>query len=290
MMPVPLGGPVPATYEAPALERRPPAGLGTPVPPAPLPAGPPAAPPAAPPAEAPPPAAAPPPTAALPPPPPENGTTTAPPGTPAAEDPPAVRIGSPSPYRRDVARPPSSPPRDTKEPPMASVPGKPAPEVDEKRTPSPIDIPGYAIARKNVATGLKPFTAGIDWLKSNGFTTVLYLHSPFEDDSAHRELFEKKGLRFLSLEASPARMEKKLYDDFNRLVTEAKNQPLYVYDKDGSVAGGLWYLHYRVYLKQSDETARKEAARLGLKLEDEDADAHKTMWLAVQRLLKILEP
>jgi hypothetical protein len=173
---------------------------------------------------------------------------------------------------------------------MASIPGKAPPAVDEKRAPSPIDIPGYAIARKNVATGLKPFTAGIDWLKAAGFKTVLHLNPPGDDDSAHRDLFEKKGLRFLSLNASPARMEKELYDAFNRLVTDPKNQPLYVYDRDGSVAGGLWYLHYRVYLKQSDETARKEAARLGLKLEDEDASEHKTMWLAVQALLKKLAP
>jgi hypothetical protein len=201
-----------------------------------------------------------------------------------------VRIGAPSPYRRDVARPPSDGLKETKEPPMASVPSRPAPGVEETRTPSPIDIPGYAVARKNVATGLKPFTAGIDWLKANGFKVVLHLRSPGEDDSAQKELFEKKGLRFISVEASPARLEKELYHQFNRLVTDVENQPLYVYDRDGSIAGGLWYLHYRVYLKESDEKARKEAARLGLKLEDEDATEHKTVWLAVQRLLKELEP
>jgi hypothetical protein len=202
-----------------------------------------------------------------------------------------VRIGTPSPFRRDVARPPSEPSvKETREPPLATAPGKPPPNVDETRTPSPIDIPGYALARKNVATGLKPFTAGMDWLKANGFRTVLYLRPPGDDDSAHRALFEKRGLRFISLEASPARMEKELYDEFNRLVTDPKLQPLYVYDRDGSVAGGLWYLHFRAYLKQSDEVARKEAARLGLKLEDEDAVEHRTMWLAVQSLLKKLAP
>jgi hypothetical protein len=171
---------------------------------------------------------------------------------------------------------------------VASVPSKPPAVEEDRETPAPLDIPGYALARPNVATGLRPFPEGIDWLKARGFKTVLHLRAPGEDNAAARRQFEKKGQRYLSLEGSPARMSRELYEEFNRLVTDTANHPLFVYDKDGSVAGGLWYLHFRVYLKQSDEKARAEARRLGLRFDD-DVE-HKTMWLAVQTLLKKLLP
>jgi protein tyrosine phosphatase (PTP) superfamily phosphohydrolase (DUF442 family) len=156
--------------------------------------------------------------------------------------------------------------------------------VDEDReTPAPIDIPGYVVARPNVATGLRPFPEGIDWLKARGFKAVLHLRAPGEDDTAARRQFEKKGLRYLSLEVSPKTLTREVYESFDKQVTDTANHPLYVYDKDGSVAGGLWYLHFRLRLKQSDEKARSEAQRVGLRI-DEDAE-HKAMWLAAQKLL-----
>jgi hypothetical protein len=49
------------------------------------------------------------------------------------------------------------------------------------------------------------------------------------------------------------------------------------------VAGGLWFLYFRTVEKDSDETARIKAARLGLR-EDAEGDG-KAMWTAVQKLL-----
>jgi hypothetical protein len=213
----------------------------------------------------------------------EIGTPVPPAPLPNGPNPPPA---DPVPERRDAGRAPS---QNAKEPPVASVPNKPAPSVDEHReTPDPIDIPSYTLAVPNVASGLKPFPDGIDWLKQRGFKTVLHLRQPGEDDTAVRRLFEKKGFRFISLEASPARLTKELYEQFTRQVTDTANHPLYVFDKDRSVASGLWYLYFRVHLKQSDEKARAEAQRLGLRF-DEDTE-HKAMWLAVQTLLKKLEP
>jgi hypothetical protein len=206
-------------------------------------------------------------------------------GSPRAEGPPAVRLLPPGP-RRESAR---VPPESTKEPPVASVPEKPVPKVDEDReTPAPIDIPGFALARPNVSTGLKPFPDGIDWLKARGYKVVLHLRAPGENNMAAQREFEKRGLRYTSLEVSPARLSKELYESFRNAVTDTKNHPLFVYDKDGSATGGLWYLYFRVQLKQSDEKARAEAERLGLRFDD-DVE-HKTMWLAVQALLKKLLP
>ena len=62
--------------------------------------------------------------------------------------------------------------------------------------------------------------------------------------------------------------------------------PLFVFDRDGSVAGGLWYLHFRLVEKLSDEKARAEAARLGFR---EDG-ASRTMWIAVQNYLSEMKP
>ena len=74
-----------------------------------------------------------------------------------------------------------------------------------------------------------------------------------------------------------------MVDEFNKIVADPANRPLFAYDKDGSLAGALWYLHFRTADKLADEEARKRAAALGLK---EDADgAPREMWLAVQKYL-----
>lgn len=289
----------------------PPAAIGRPVPvpapaaeAAPLPAGPVAP---APPANVPPPAAPPPagtePLPASPPPPSDPPVT--------AEKPADVQLGPPAPARRDSYS--IAPPSERREPPLAAVPEKPAPEAVDNRepptrpapdtresrepakpapengdNPQPIDLPGYALARPGVASGLRPFPDGITWLKDRGYVTVLHLKAPGEDNSAARKLFEKKGLNYLSLETSPARLTKETYEQFNRLVTDTRLQPLFVYDKDGSVAGGLWYLHFRVNGMLTAEKARAEAQRLGLRFDDDTE--HQAMWLAVQSLQKSLLP
>jgi hypothetical protein len=221
-------------------------------------------------------------------PPAEIGTPVPPAPLPSGPNPPEPE--QPAPERRESGRAPSG---DSKEPPVANVPSKPAPpSVEERRDVAdspPIDVPNYHLVVPNVATGLKPYPSdGLDWLKKKGFKTVLHLRQPGEDDAAVRRLFEKKGFRFISLEASPARLDKELYERFVALVTDTNKHPLYVFDKDASVASGLWYLYFRVHLKQSDEQARPQAQRLGM-LFDEDPE-HKAMWLAVQKLLEKLKP
>jgi hypothetical protein len=209
-------------------------------------------------------------------------------GTPVPPAPlpnPPAPVDAP-PERREASRPPAG---DSREPPAANVPGKRPPEVEDRReAPDPIDIPSYAMAIPNVFSGLKPFPDGIDWLKGRGFKSVLHLKQPGEDDTAVRRLFEKRGLRFISLEASPARLTKELYEQFVRIVTDTANHPLYVFDRDRTVASGMWYLYFRAHDKLSDEQARTQAQQLGLRF-DEDPE-HKAMWLAVQTLLKKLEP
>lgn len=176
----------------------------------------------------------------------------------------------------------------TREPPL-SVPGRPDPKTDdEPDAQSAIDLPGFAIARPGVATGIQPFPDGITWLKNRGYRTVLHLSGPGEDTAAARRQFEAKGLKYTNLVVSPARLNEETYKAFVKAVEDKEAQPLFVYDKDGSNAGGMWFLYNRVGLNNSDEKSRAEAQRLGLRPDDDGE--HGTMWLAVQALLKKLKP
>lgn len=169
------------------------------------------------------------------------------------------------------------------------TPEPPPARDDRSASPAlPVDIPQFAIVKTNIASGQEPYTGGIAWLKSHGYRNVLHVRAPKEDDSAARRLYEQSGLRYLSLEVSPQTLSRALVDQFNQMVADANNLPLFVYDKDGSLAGGLWYMHFRLSDRASEEKAREEAERLGFK--PERSDAHLKMWLAVQNLLKDLKP
>ncbi len=72
-------------------------------------------------------------------------------------------------------------------------------------------------------------------------------------------------MKYLSLEVAPQTLSQTTVDQFNRLVSDPLNYPLFVYDKDGSLAGGLWYLYFRTVERTTDSEARKRAQRLGLR-------------------------
>jgi protein tyrosine phosphatase (PTP) superfamily phosphohydrolase (DUF442 family) len=149
----------------------------------------------------------------------------------------------------------------------------------------PVGIVDFAPALPDrVAGGRKPALDGLDWLKANGYKSAVLLRRPGESDAADRKQIEIRGLTFQSLEVSAATLSAKTVDDFARLVGDPATQPLFVYDADGSLSGGLWYLYFRRVEKLSDEAARLRAIRLGLK---ETADGpHREMWLAVQKVLE----
>jgi protein tyrosine phosphatase (PTP) superfamily phosphohydrolase (DUF442 family) len=196
---------------------------------------------------------------------------------PPAPQEPIVRLAPP-----ELSTP--GPGSQSSEPPLAK---QPPPAVTEQREPSaaaPIDVPQFAMARPKVANGLQPFPDGVAWLKDHGYRTVLHVRAPGTDDTAARRQFEKYGIRFLTMDAEPRTLTKDDVDNFNRLVNDEANLPLFVYDKDGSVTGGLWYLYYRLMDGSTDEKARADAGKLGFRQERDDR--HRTMWIAVQKLLE----
>jgi hypothetical protein len=160
--------------------------------------------------------------------------------------------------------------------------------TDKVKDPLPTDIPQFSPAIKSVDAGQRPFPEGFAWLREKGYRTVLYVRAPGEDDSADKKLAHDKGLRYASLELSPATLTRDIVADFSRFVKDPANLPLYVYDRDSSLLGGLWYLHFRAE-GLNDERARIEAERLGFKIEA-DGGPHKEMWLAVQRYLQLTKP
>lgn len=165
-------------------------------------------------------------------------------------------------------------------------PQNPAKQPDSMTpTPSmPVGIPDFAPALGDkVASGRKPSLEGLDWLKANNFKSAILIRRPDETDDADRRQFEQRALAFQSLEVSPSTLSWATVDQFSKLVDNSTMQPIFVYDADGALAGGMWYLYFRRVEKLPDEAARLRASRLGLR---ESGDGpHRDMWLAVQKLL-----
>jgi protein tyrosine phosphatase (PTP) superfamily phosphohydrolase (DUF442 family) len=151
-----------------------------------------------------------------------------------------------------------------------------------------VEIPGFTIVREQVASGRKPFSEGFDYLKRNGYAAVLYMHEPGEDYSADKREAEQRGLKYFTIDVSAKTLGRPVVEQFNRLVGEAGNRPLFVYDRNGQLAGALWYLHFRTVEQMSDEAAREKATALGLKTQKENLN--QPLWLAIQKYLSEQAP
>ncbi len=160
------------------------------------------------------------------------------------------------------------------------------PVVAEERSPVPplpVGIPQFSVVSEGLTAGLKPSLDGLDWLKAKGYRTVVFIHAPGENDSADRQVVEARGMAYRSIDVSPDTLSRAAVGEFSRLVSDPAARPLFVYDRSGPLAGALWYLHFRLSERDSDEVARVRAARLGLG--DDPANGNRAMWLAIQRLL-----
>ncbi|MCZ2340207.1 MAG: hypothetical protein LC104_00240 [Bacteroidales bacterium] len=173
-------------------------------------------------------------------------------------------------------------PSGTSDLPPSPMPSQPVPQA--RTDSSPIGLAGYTSVAENpgVFAGRRPTLDGFDWLKANGFRTVLFLHAPETDVTPARELAEKHGLQFESLAVTPAGLPAAV-TTFRSTLANRVNRPLYVADEDGWRAGILWYLHFRTTDLLGDDAARLRARGLGLP--SADSELGKEFWAAAQQYL-----
>jgi hypothetical protein len=169
-------------------------------------------------------------------------------------------------------------------PPPPGAARAPSARPDDPTTRPPTGLPGFTRVpgHDGVASGRKPTLDGFDWLRANGFKTVVYLHAPSADIAPARNLAETRGLRFVPIAVSAGTLQK-AYDEFVAAVDDRSSRPLYVADEDGVRAGSLWYLVFRIQDLLGDDTARLRAAPLGLT--DAATEEQKQFWIAIQDVL-----
>jgi len=199
------------------------------------------------------------------------------PGRPRAAEPPLARA-TPLPPRVRLLPP------DLLDPPAGSAATNIPPGPHADTSPSlPVGVVGFAEPKDKLATGRKPETEGLDWLQSNGYKTVIHLRRPGTDDSADREQIVKRGMKYLSFEITGATLTKDVLDQFNSALADTAALPLFVYDKDGTLAGAMWYLHFRTADGKPDGVARSKAEGYGLRLDGDDEVIK--LWAAIQLLV-----
>ena len=152
----------------------------------------------------------------------------------------------------------------------------------------PVGIPQFAYVTPKISAGLRPaLDDGLGWLQTNNYRTVVHIRLPGENDDADRKQAEARGLKYVSFEVSPNLLAKETVDDLFKLLRDAQQQPVFLYDRDGALAGGLWYLWFRLVEEATDDVARIRARTLGLREEREGA--HRDMWQSTQKLLNELK-
>ena len=173
--------------------------------------------------------------------------------------PPSIRLYAPEPIEKD-----------TKEPPAKKQTSLPA-------------IAEFTAAKDNVYAGLRPPLDGLDWLQTNGIQTVVQIRLPGDDDSTDRQQVEARKLRYIAFEVSPQTLTREKADEFIKLIQDGSRTSIFVYDRDGSLAGSMWYLYQRFGELHDDDSSQLRARPLGLQTSRDGQ--HRDMWLAVQKLL-----
>ncbi len=154
--------------------------------------------------------------------------------------------------------------------------------ASEKPKPAatPAGIAEFTEVTDGVNTGQRPTIDGLDWLKSNRYKTIVYIHGPDENDTTDRRQIELRDMKYVSLVVTPETLTQKWVEEFTRVVSKEDDRPIFVYGLPDKI-GPVWYLYLRTNNYLTHEEARVRAARYGLK--DESTEMFKAA-------LKILPP
>jgi len=159
-----------------------------------------------------------------------------------------------------------------------------APKADsvEPKRAEPVEqakgIPEFTQVKDGVSAGQRPEIEGLDWLKANGFKTIVYVRRAGDDDTTDRRQVEKREMQYVDLVVAPGTFTQAWMDEFNRIVGESKSRPIFVYG-DPATVGAVWYLHLRMAEFLTHDEARIRAGRLGL------ADEKSEMFQAALKVL-----
>jgi protein tyrosine phosphatase (PTP) superfamily phosphohydrolase (DUF442 family) len=213
----------------------------------------------------------------------QSGSTAEPPLAPSRRpaEPEKPRSETDKPIVKNLPPDLLDPKAGTKPPLIAKTETEPSPGL-------PVGIPAFWQPSDKIAVGLKPDPEGLDWLGSNRYQSVLHLRRKGSDDSAHKEQATKRGLKYYSLEISAATLTKDQAAEFSKLVNDSANQPLFIYDDDGSLSGAMWYLHLRNSEKMPAALAKSKAERIGLR--EQGTAEQNALWAAIQLILNESKP
>lgn len=151
----------------------------------------------------------------------------------------------------------------------------PAPkaEPEKPKTPkapeTPAGIADYTEVKDGVSTGQRPTIDGLDWLKSKGFKTIVYVRRPDEVDTTDKRQIELRDMKYISLVVTPDTLTQDWVEEFNRVIGDASGHPIFVYGLPDTI-GPVWYLYLRTAVFLTHDEARVRAARYGLKEEESE--------------------
>ena len=140
------------------------------------------------------------------------------------------------------------------------------PEREQTKSDAPPGIEDFTLVKEGVNAGGRAEIAGLNWLKDKGYKTIVYLRRETDDDTTdRRQVEEMRKMKFVSLLVTPTTLNKQLGTEFSELINTKDNQPVFVYAREGAIAGSVWYLHFRTAEFLTHDEARVRAGRLGLK-------------------------
>lgn len=134
----------------------------------------------------------------------------------------------------------------------------------------PVDIPGYAVLSDKIAGGHQPFPDGVAWLKEAGFYLVIHLRYENEDATSTREMVEKFGLNYRSIEIEAKKLDFTTLESIDRDIQTSNGKPVFIFDKDGMRTGAVWIAYATKCLGIEESLARDQSARLGYRKETAD--------------------
>ncbi len=171
-------------------------------------------------------------------------------------------------------------PVESKEPPLKSQAEPSKINLNQKQ---PLDIPGYALINNSMAMGLLPYPDGVEWLVKEKFKSALFIYSSNQETKAIVSLFEKRGMKLnlLLLEESNLSAER-LNIEFLKL-QNTNEQPIYVFDLDGSIAASFWYVYYGKSGNKSEAEILDQFTKLGL--DPSKSEQSKAIFKAAKKMV-----